>query len=79
MICQDTGLGIERSQKLVFIQIFQQGRTRQQKEALYAGLAVSLSKECGLNGSDLIVSLTENEKQDWSFGMGRAQFLTGDL
>jgi hypothetical protein len=28
---------------------------------------------------DLIVSMVENEKEDWSFGAGRAQFLTGEL
>ena len=28
---------------------------------------------------DLIVSIVENEKEDWSFGAGRAQFLTREL
>ena len=79
MIFQDTGLGIERSEELVFVQIFQQGRSKQQKEALYAGLAESLKKDCDVEGSDLVVSLNENTKEDWSFGHGRAQFLTGDL
>jgi hypothetical protein len=26
---------------------------------------------------NLVVSIVENEKEDWSFGAGRAQFLTG--
>lgn len=79
LICQDTGLGIERSDKLVLIQVFQQGRSKDQKQALYASLAEELKKQCGLDGSDLIISMTENTKEDWSFGYGRAQFLTGDL
>lgn len=79
MICQDTGLGIERSNKLVFIQIFQQGRKTDQKQALYAALAEQLSSQCGVPGSDLIISLTANTPEDWSFGYGRAQFLTGEL
>lgn len=29
--------------------------------------------------ADLIVSITENSDEDWSFGHGRAQFLTGEL
>jgi hypothetical protein len=29
--------------------------------------------------ADLIVSITENDDEDWSFGHGRAQFLTGEL
>jgi hypothetical protein len=28
---------------------------------------------------DLIVSVTANERADWSFGLGRAQFLEGEL
>jgi hypothetical protein len=28
---------------------------------------------------NLIVSIVENEKEDWSFGAGRAQFLTREL
>ncbi|KAK4929982.1 hypothetical protein LTR66_016127 [Elasticomyces elasticus] len=79
MICQDTGLGIERSDKLLFVHVFQQGRKKDQKEALYAGLAEQLGKQCGVRGEDLIISLSENTKEDWSFGFGRAQFNTGEL
>lgn len=39
----------------------------------------TLSKETGLKEGDLIVSCSRNEKEDWSFGKGRAQFLCGDL
>src|SRR5699024_6218703 len=28
---------------------------------------------------DLIVSVVHNDREDWSFGLGRAQFLTGEL
>lgn len=79
MICLDTGLGFERSDRLVFIQIFQQGRNEEQKQALYASLAERLGKEAGVEGSDLIISCVRNEKEDWSFGNGRAQFLSGEL
>jgi len=27
----------------------------------------------------VVVSFVENGDEDWSFGLGRAQFLTGDL
>lgn len=79
MICEDTNLGFTRTDKLVFIQIFQQGRTAEQKQAIYAELAKRLASECGTGGEDLIVSCARNEREDWSFGMGRAQFLVGDL
>ena len=29
--------------------------------------------------TDLIVSVVANDREDWSFGLGRAQFLDGDL
>ena len=63
----------------MFIQIFQQGRNAEQKQVVYAALAEMLEKECGVKGEDLIVSCVRNEKEDWSFGMGKAQFLDGDL
>ncbi len=79
VIAEDTGLGIERTDDLVILQITQQGRDVDQKRALYATLAERLQAECGLNPSDLIVSLTENTKEDWSFGHGVAQFVEGLL
>jgi phenylpyruvate tautomerase PptA (4-oxalocrotonate tautomerase family) len=79
MIIEDTGLGIERTDDVVVIQITQQGRTDEQKRALYAALAKTLEARVGLRPSDLVVSVSENRRADWSFGHGRAQFLEGDL
>ena len=79
LICEDTGLGIERTDDLVVLQVFQQGRSEEQKRALYAGLAERLKEATGLAPSDLIVSVMGNSREDWSFGLGRAQFLEGDL
>ncbi|QKX64453.1 uncharacterized protein TRUGW13939_11627 [Talaromyces rugulosus] len=79
LICEDTNLGLNRSNKLVILQIFQQGRNSEQKKATYKALHARLSEVCGLRGEDLIISCAENTKADWSFGMGEAQFLTGKL
>jgi phenylpyruvate tautomerase PptA (4-oxalocrotonate tautomerase family) len=79
LICEDTGLGLERTDDLVVLQVFQQGRSEQQKRALYAELAARLDKATGLALADLIVSVVGNTREDWSFGLGRAQFLEGDL
>jgi phenylpyruvate tautomerase PptA (4-oxalocrotonate tautomerase family) len=79
LICEDTGLGLERTDDLVVLQVFQQGRSEDQKRALYAGLARRLEEATGLAPSDLIVSVIGNSREDWSFGLGRAQFLEGDL
>jgi phenylpyruvate tautomerase PptA (4-oxalocrotonate tautomerase family) len=79
MIIEDTGLGIERSDGVTVVQVTQQGRDRAQKEALYAALAERLGDRGLVEPRDLVVSVVENTKDDWSFGHGRAQFLTGEL
>jgi hypothetical protein len=42
-------------------------------------LCESLKKECDIDPSDVVVSMVTNSDEDWSFGNGRAQFLTGEL
>ena len=79
IIAEDTGLGFERTAGVVVLQIFQQGRSEDQKRAAYAELARRLEAECQVRPADLIVSIMANGRQDWSFGLGRAQFLNGDL
>lgn len=79
IIAEDTGLGFERSDGVLVIQIFQQGRTVEQKKAAYRELASRLEAECDVAPTDLIVSVAANGREDWSFGLGRAQFLEGDL
>lgn len=79
LICEDTALGYTRSNRLIFIQVFQQGRSAEQKQALYAKLMESLVEKDGLSKHDLIVTCAANGKEDWSFGEGRAQFLDGGL
>ncbi len=79
LILSDTGLGFERTDDRVLVQVFQQGRSDEQKKALYARLAERLESDCGVATTDLVVSVAANGRADWSFGLGRAQFLEGDL
>ncbi|GAB1193952.1 hypothetical protein APSETT444_003189 [Aspergillus pseudonomiae] len=79
LICEDTNLGMKRSNKLVIIQILQQGRGAAQKQVVYQALHEQLSERCGLSGEDLIISCAENTREDWSFGKGEAQFMAGTL
>jgi phenylpyruvate tautomerase PptA (4-oxalocrotonate tautomerase family) len=79
IIAEDTNLGFERTDGVVVLQIFQQGRTDVHKVAAYARLAERLDAEGLVRPTDLIVAVVANERADWSFGMGRAQFLQGDL
>ncbi|HIB5904253.1 TPA: tautomerase family protein, partial [Klebsiella pneumoniae] len=50
-----------------------------QKQRFFAILQEELAEHCGLSGDDLMVSIISNQKGDWSFGRGVAQYLTGDL
>jgi phenylpyruvate tautomerase PptA (4-oxalocrotonate tautomerase family) len=79
IITEDTGLGFDRTDGVVVIQIFQQGRSEVQKRAAYAELADRLEQDCGVAPTDLVICVVANGRQDWSFGLGRAQFLEGDL
>jgi phenylpyruvate tautomerase PptA (4-oxalocrotonate tautomerase family) len=79
IVAWDTGLGIERSSRLVVVHVVSRRRTREMKEKFYELLASNLAERCGVDPADLIVSITENGDEDWSFGHGRAQFLTGEL
>ncbi|ARC58098.1 hypothetical protein AS850_13525 [Frondihabitans sp. 762G35] len=75
----DVGLGIERSEHVVIIQIFTQaGRSVDEKQAFFKALADGL-ETVGVAGSDLVIGFVENTANDWSFGYGRAQYVTGEL
>lgn len=79
IIAEDAGLGFERSSGVVMIQIFtQRGRSDDVKQELYAAVATALQQE-GVAGEDVFIGYSENGPQDWSFGFGRAQYLTGEL
>ena len=79
IIAQDAGLGFDRSSGVVMIQIFtQRGRTTEAKQALYARIAEALVTQ-GVEGNDVFIGYVENGPEDWTFGFGRAQYLTGEL
>lgn len=78
-IVEDTGLGIKRTSNCIVVQITSRPHPRKDKEAFYKLLCEDLKKECGIEPSDVVVSIVTNSDEDWSFGYGRAQFLTGEL
>ena len=79
MIVEDTGLGFARSDKVVVVQVVTRRRGKEMKQKFYRLLTDELQKSCGIDPSDVMVSMIENSDEDWSFGLGRAQFLEGDL
>jgi len=73
-----TYLGIERSDDLVIIQItWNEGRTVEQKKALYRAIADGLSASPGVRREDVFINLVEVKKENWSFGNGIAQYAQG--
>ncbi|MDE0926557.1 MAG: tautomerase family protein [Methylophilaceae bacterium] len=79
IILEDTGLGFERTDQAIVIQVFTSPRTTVNKTKFYKLLADNLKEQCGLNPKDLMVSVMTNTDVDWSFGFGSTQYLSGEL
>src|ERR1700755_1290978 len=79
IVAWDTGLGIERSSRLVIVHVVSRRRSSEMKKRFYELVAANLAARCGLDPADLIVSITDNGDEGLSFGHRRAQFLTGEL
>ncbi|MDX0015133.1 tautomerase family protein [Sinorhizobium meliloti] len=75
----DSGLGIPRTDKFVLLEVISRPRGKAAKVAFYENVCAALQEKCGIATSDVMISFTENTDEDWSFGHGRAQFLTGEL
>jgi phenylpyruvate tautomerase PptA (4-oxalocrotonate tautomerase family) len=68
-------LGIHRSDDLVIIQItWNEGRSVDQKQALYKAIADGLDAAVGLQREDVFINLIEVKKENWSFGNGEARY-----
>lgn len=79
MRIEDTGLGIPRTHRSIIVHVKTRPRTRLEKQNFYELLCRELVQHCGMKASDVVVSITQNADEDWSFGYGRAQFITGQL
>jgi phenylpyruvate tautomerase PptA (4-oxalocrotonate tautomerase family) len=70
-------LGISRTDALVMIQItLNEGRTTEAKKALYKSIAEGLHQKLQVPLGDVLISLVEVKKENWSFGNGIAQYAT---
>jgi 4-oxalocrotonate tautomerase len=68
-------LDIRRTGDLVIIQItWNEGRTTEQKKALYKAIADGLAAGVSLRKEDVFISLVEVKRENWSFGAGIAQY-----
>jgi phenylpyruvate tautomerase PptA (4-oxalocrotonate tautomerase family) len=69
-------LGIHRTDDVVFIQITAgKWRDTATKQAFYQRLVDLLVANPGLRPEDVLITLQPNDRDDWSFGHGRAQYV----
>ena len=67
--------GVNRSKDLIIIEItLNAGRTVDIKKNLYADIARRLGESADVRPDDVMVSLVEVSKENWSFGGGRATY-----
>jgi len=78
-VVEDTGLGIPRTRNALVVTVISRPRSQEMKQAFYRDLCRELKSACGIEASDVMVSMVINSDADWSFGNGVAQFLTGEL
>lgn len=75
LIIDPAYLGIERSVDAILIQVtLNEGRTLEQKQAFYKAVADGLHESTGQRREDVVISLVEVKKENWSFGNGIAQY-----
>lgn len=68
-------LGISRGDDLVIIQLtVSNTRSVAQKKALFRRIAERLADSPGVRPEDVFINLVEVAKENWSFGMGLAQY-----
>jgi 4-oxalocrotonate tautomerase len=67
--------GVSRSEGLIVVQItLNAGRTADVKRALYADIARRLQESVDVRPDDVLVSLVEVTRENWSFGGGRMTY-----
>jgi 4-oxalocrotonate tautomerase len=68
--------GVKRTSDAILVQItFNEGRTLDQKRALYTAIVQALQQRVGLRPEDVTVNLLEVKKENWSFGNGVAHYI----
>lgn len=75
LIAHPTYAGMERSESVIFVQIIlNAGRTVEVKKALYADMVRRMEEAVDVRPDDVLISLVEVTKENWSFGKGLATY-----
>ena len=69
-------MGVPKSDGIVIIQAtMNAGRTIEVKRALYAKIAELLEKDAGVKKQDVVISLLEVPRENWSWGDGEMTYV----
>lgn len=75
LVCTPEFLGVQHSPNVVFVQIScSPGRSVDMKKALYAKIAEEIARSSSFKAEDVIINLLETPRENWSFGLGVAQY-----
>lgn len=67
--------GVSRSRDLIVVEItLNSGRTVEIKKKLYPEIVARLGRAADVRPDDVLISLVEVSKENWSFGGGRATY-----
>lgn len=76
LVCTPEYLGVAHSVHVVLVQIScSPGRSRDVKKALYAKIASGIAASSSFKAEDVIINLLETDRENWSFGLGIAQYV----
>ena len=76
MIADPHFFGMQRTSRFVVVQItLRRGRSTEKKQALYREIAEQFERRAEIAPDDVMIVLSENDLDDWSFGRGEAQYV----
>lgn len=79
LVMKDVDLGFTRDSERILVSVVSRPRPKEQKVALYKELVEAYETHLGIKPENVMINFVINDDEDWSFGFGRAQFLTGEL
>jgi len=76
IIYPDSYLGIKHTSNIIYIVIIlKAGRSTEMKETLYQHIVNNIADSTNHDKGDILITLTENSTENWSFGNGKAQLI----
>lgn len=79
MIIEDVSLGFKRTTAFLMFSLTSSPRKVENKQTFYKLLVKNLHDQLGIAPTDVMINITTNRYEDWSFVDGESQFLNGDL